>query len=393
MGIARDIQFATLRLAIRLATGLALLLGGSLASAQAPTVAASPPVSPAEERLLALAELQRTLDYALYLPADAPVPVTLRDALRSLLARERPRMVLLLNEWLDEELKTARSKDLAEARQAVSNRVLNEMMLWRLDSAGAAHDQRLVRAAMRPAACVSTAIAPYMVELGTLLAQVPAAEQAAALAAEGELLGRWGQPRPRAAALPAPWLDDLAWQHIERLRETGTPPPLPMPTWLAWNFLVESPDDDLKQHHEGLCRLRQWQLAMAFAGRAEPFTDAQRAQQRLLLAPLITRWWGAREPDTADPLAYPRLAQRLGVTGKTLLGYELDAQGQARDIRVVGREIAVPGIHGQRPVAFEALLDAGSLRRARLIKPKPPGTLPPGERAAQQVVELVWELK
>ena len=123
------------------------------------------------------------------------------------------------------------------------------------------------------------------------------------LAAEGELLARWGQPRARAAALPAPWPDDLAWQHITRLRETGTPPPLPLPTWLAWNFLIETPDEGLKYHHQGLCRLRQWQLAMAAEGQALPLNNSHWAQQRLLLVPLATRWWDPREPADADVLA------------------------------------------------------------------------------------------
>jgi hypothetical protein len=76
---------------------------------------------------------------------------------------------------------------------------------------------------------------------------------------------------------------------------------------------------------------------------------------------------------------YPPIATRFQAEGATIAQVRLDAGGKVQQASVVDRKITVPGIRGVRPVAFETLFDAQTLKYAQDSKlPK---------------FQLVWKLE
>jgi hypothetical protein len=120
------------------------------------------------------------------------------------------------------------------------------------------------------------------------------------------------------------------------------------------------------------------------------------------------RWWLLRAGDAAGALdaarlatmprptlpagtrpgqgSYPALGARYGVEGQTRVSVTVDVNGKVVDSHVVERRFVVPGLGGQRPIAFEAEFDAMSLERARAIR---------WERSSDsgpRSLELQWKL-
>lgn len=362
------------------------------------------PVGPAA----AVPSLKPVLDWVdgiLRIPAEWPLPAELRRGGEALVQEHRPRLHASVVQWAatltaEIEADAAIRPDLRGAvlLSALWIRAQNELALLQLDSAGPAHDAWRRRVALAPALCRWHYSGALWAEALMSIARLPAAEQAQALAHEGTLLARWGAPRPDVPARPAFSLDTYAQRWVERLRSQsgGARPPVPMVPVVAYGLLQETAGplagSEAKPPPERAvrCAALQWALANAEAEKA--------AEPAVLWSAFRTAgveraedWAGralSRSPDwkPADLPAgdYPRVAQRLEVTGRTRLRLTRDAQGRVTEAVVVDRRPVVRGLAGVRPLFVETLLDEASLARVPLIPPGPPGVTD---------VELVWTLQ
>lgn len=345
------------------------------------------------------------LDGVLRIPAEWPLPPELRRGGEALVQEHRPRMKATILQWaatLSAEIEADASVK-PEHRQsallwALLMRTFNELAMHQLDTAGPAHDAWRRQVALTPALCRWYFQGSLWAEPLLGIARLPAAEQAAALAHEGTLLGRWGAPRPAVPARPAFSLDAYAQRWAERLRAGAgaARPPVPMVPVVAYTLLRDDAaplaGSEAKPPPErGVrCAALQWALANAEAEKAaEP--AVLWAAFRTALVERAEDWAGRtlrRSPDwkPADLAAgdYPRVAQRLEITGATRLRITRDAQGRVTEAVVVDRRLTGRGFGGTRPLFVETLLDEASLARVPLLPPGSPGV---GE------VELVWRLQ
>lgn len=277
------------------------------------------------------------------------------------------------------------------------------MAVWGLDSNGPAHDERLLKALESRSACWR-GTAENASELEARLQRIsslPATERAAALEDERVLLARWGQ-QPAPAAVPRLEPEEA----LRRLRlglpaQASGAEPSPLPPLLAYWYL--SPDTTLRRNpaKEPLpslhCALQQWALLNALPAAR----DAD--ERRRLLAGwreglMLTAWqlaWLPEDVVTAPASAsssYPGWAQFFNLTGEVTLRMELDAQGRVLKASAVERKLQMMGLPaGERPTAFETLLDAASIRLASAdTYPSVPAD-DKGQRIAKRT--FVWSLE
>lgn len=267
------------------------------------------------------------------------------------------------------------------------NRLINEVSLWRLDTAGTAHRQALQALWQRPGVCRKLqGDSALAVELSAI-AQTPQAHRDALFDGLAVSLQGWGTPRDATLATPAP---DAALRGVVDAALAGNLPAAPMPPWVVWKlFDAQQPLTDLRD-----CRLQQWWL---HAGLQPDGGDEQARLLRLrhALLPRIDDWMGDKPSALPADNSYPPLAQRYMVTGSTRVAVTFKPDGSFKTARVVGRDLVVPGIRDAPPVAFELLLDeaavarAASAARAGQIKPAPGD----GADAGPTVIKLVWKLE
>jgi hypothetical protein len=299
------------------------------------------------------------------LPPELKLDEDLRQQALALGAEHRARVLRLFAGWAEEEaplVENAKSP-MGELLTRLYARHVNEMAAWQLDTTGEAFDALSLRSLQRGASCATLAgrtPAPF-VRMVAELQHMPAADRAEALAAQRVLLARWGQPHALPAR-PVPSLWELTDVAIGRLRLPVRPadePPLP--PVLARALLV-SPRQALDDGSR--CALAAWWL------RREAARPGARPAELLLTAryALSLEVAAFPAPLTERPASasdYPALARRFGVEGSiTVHGRVRTGAAGLEQPRVAERRITVPGIRGQRPVAFETLLDQASLARA-----------------------------
>jgi hypothetical protein len=300
----------------------------------------------------------------------------LRAAAEKIAQEHVARIDKLLPAWIEEERvhqsSAGKPPSSGSVHYAVYARILNELALWQLEP-GDAHYENATLTALRtgPGACEVPGD-PRFLDFASRIMRIqilPAAERDAMLASERTLLSHWGQPH----ANPAPWPDPLPQQAAYALLQRGPAdadhPRLALPPLLAYYVFGKGVDYAGLQFWDR-CRLQQWWLNESLRQGVAPAAalNAFRYGTMLTVVDRIGNAWdkpGAADvKDPAGAPPYPVIAGRYGATGVTTVNVRLDAAGKPLDAVVIGRKVEVPGIRGVRPVAFENVFDAATVKYA-----------------------------
>jgi len=349
----------------------------AVAIAAAALLPAPLPAAPGASNLDAamIAALETELARPLYLPREIQLDPELRTEAEAIALAHLVRFSKLLPVWLEEEKRVQAGFAESGPNQlydAVFARLLNEFALWHLDT-GDADYERATLAVLKEAPQVcriagDRAIYDYPHRIQRIQA-MPAAQRKLALAAERELLARWGKPRAAPPPWPQPLPQDVAIPTVAGIH-SGAARPLPLIPVLASNLLAKEGNYGTLSV-EGRCALQQWWLRVSLAQGAAPAAALGAFRYGTLVTALDRIDTGGDKPDdertAGDPAApppYPVLGRRFSVTGSTTVARRLDAAGKPVEAKVVGRDISVAGIRGARPLAFENVFDAVSVRYA-----------------------------
>jgi hypothetical protein len=300
----------------------------------------------------------------------------LQEAGRELAAEHLLRVKTLMRSWALAALRDPDTRD--RPTQTAHARIANAFALWGLDSLGTEHDDRLLKALQSRSACFrgEDGKASELEARLRRLQALPSDELELALRDERELLARWGTPR----TWEAPRAPFLVGDQIRRLRAGVGQADPPLSPVLAYWFLAKDKKIQLDPDaaHPALhCALHQWALwaELDKASSQEARRDAlARWREALKMDAGALLWLSAEEVGKAHSAddSYPRVARYFMVTGDVELDVELDAAGKVLDGRVAKRSVQVLGLPaGERPAAFETLLDQGSLRLLKTSSFKP----------------------
>lgn len=385
-----------MRLAARLPHSLYRALALGLALGCAAAVAA--PAADAEQAAQMVQALRTGLARSFVLDKDLRLDPALRAAADEISAAHLARIGKLLPAWLEEERKQTTGGKAPAANElyfAVWARVLNELALWQIEPGDAGYETATL-AVLRTAPRVcdlegDSRAADYASRIQRIQA-MPAAQRSAALATERRLLEHWGQPRTAPAPWPDPLPQDAAVALIKRGLADGKRPGLPLPPMLA-SVLLGQQKDYAAVHATSQCALQQWWLQESLRQGAAPAAVLNAFRYGTLisaterLAGMFDDAPAAGKAAARGTPPYPKLASRFAVTGATIMRVQLDAAGKPLQASVADRKIAVPGIRGVRPIAFENIFDGASLDYALKGNAynKPGGTGPVS-------FQMVWTL-
>jgi hypothetical protein len=298
----------------------------------------------------------------------------LREQGEAIRAEHLERARALLTGWVEQEQSLGRSEGELVLRGTA--RALNEIAAWRADSLGPEDDAMQRRLRTAPGVCRHAAsLSPF----GLFLVQVqalPAADRQRALDLERERLARWGKARPSLPNWPVPAPEVQLEQALAEARKAEGRVDPPMVPALA-DGLFREPTRSPLSNPPLRCEAVRWWLQRA--GDAPGAVDVA----RLATMPRPP----SLPPSKSGPDGYPFTAVRYGVEGQTRVRLTVDAQGRVVEAHVVERQLAVPGLEGLRPIAFETEFDATSLARARATRWD--GPVVPGTRS----VEFSWKLE
>lgn len=324
----------------------------------------------------------------LRMPQAQTLDPALREAVDQMADEQVRRLPSLIRRWIAEERAARQQPTLRgpELLLPLVRRSINEIAVAALESAGPAHDEVWLKAALAPQACeLLSAVSPFARRIAMIQA-APADARPALLAAEKELLARWGLPREGLPARPSA-AELMAAEHaVTRLRAGQPVAAAPMTPYLAAMVFARQRKTDLSER----CAISQWWLQSQLA---EGKVDRNRAlavyrySMMLDVDVLVPKAYqpGSATAQAPDKPRYPRTAQFFQAEGVTTLKVGVDGQGKALLAEVVARQITVPGVRGNLPLAFEALFDDAAIGFA-LQRSYPPG------KAGEQQFEVSWSL-
>lgn len=369
--------------------GLMLCWGAqaAVAAAQAPTIEALL----AEQDVAMVKSVVAWSKAALELPDDLVLEPALRDAVDQMVRDHVQRLRTLVPAWIAEERAAQQQPALRGEKLArpLYLRLMNEMAIATVESAGSAQDAAWLKAALAPAACKFLPSGLFARRIAMIQA-APEDSRAALLAAEKELLSRWGQPRPALAPRPASSELVAAEHAVTQLRNGLPAAALPMAPFLAAQVFARGHAPGKPDRWEQCARSQWWlqsQLADDRADRAKALT-VYRYSTMLDATDFIPAGYKPKpNAPAADPgkPPYPRAANYFHVEGLVTIRVHLDGQGKATQAEVVARQVQVPGVHSGRVVAFETLLDDAALDYARQR------SYPTGKTGVAQF-EMQWNL-
>ena len=362
------------------------------------------PLVPAQQAAEAQVARQQTVAYLvgwlksmLELRDDLQIDASLRQSLESMASGHQARMKPVFEQWVaDRARNLAAGPNYAdELQRRVLPMFMNEMALWRLETPGAAYDEVLAPVFARSRHCHDRDGKSYFAKVALLLQDVPPEHRQVMLEGERVLFSRWGTARATLPARPVPSLREREEAVVAVMRDGGELSGPALPPILAFSLLVEN-DREPDMSPDLSCALHAWGLRHALATGSLTRSEAINAY-RFAMEPPTAEWMpmpsGARDrPKSAGPDAYPPVAATYDVQGSVTLRIVLDAEGRFKRASVVRRDIRVGGIPG-RAVAFETLLDEGSIARAAVVKyPKPDAAqLKGGMFVAEQTIG--WKLE
>lgn len=324
--------------------------------------------APTEEDRDMAGELHRLLARSFVLPPDVRLDPDLRAAADAIAAAHLERMKGQLLSWVQEERSVqagagGKAKS-TEVFHAATARMLNELAYWHIEPGDAEYERATLEAIRQSPSVCLTGQEPRFVDFSSRvlrLQAMPMAQRRLALASETQLLERWG--KPRQAALPWPKVppQDAALAAVAPLLAGGGRPPLPLPPALSSRLLsARDPYPDLPR--ETRCAFQRWWLQVGLA-QGQPAGDVLNAFRYGTLVSAADRLGPTLPPAPVRPAAdglppYPFLASRYDVTGATTVWRRFGADGESLLASVIDRKIAVRGIRGMRPIAFEDTFDA-----------------------------------
>lgn len=308
---------------------------------------------------------------AFELPDEVTLDPPLRDALAQLAHDHLEHLRTLLPAWIAEERAAAKNPALrgGELASALYRRSINELAIWSVESAGPAHDEAWLKAVLAPTACRD--LAPgFFAQRAEHIQAAPVESRPALLAAEKVLLSRWGTqreglaPRPSAAEMAA------ADQAVERLREGLPVAAAPMTPFLAGQLFARDREPGKPDRWERCAKSQWWLLSELADGKTDRMQalTVYRYSTMLDAADFVPHGFkpkagAAKEVDGRPD--YPLAATYFHVEGNVSLQASTDEQGRAYKAEITARQLRVPGVLGNRPLAFETLLDEASLDYAR----------------------------
>lgn len=375
-----------------------LCVFGILIGSASPLLAA--PSEADEEAAAMVRSVQADLARPFRLPADLSLDPDLRAEAESIASAHLARTRQLLPVWIGEERRLQTVNGVkpkgSEVYYAVFARVLNELALWQLEPGDAAYEKATLDVLKNsPAACRFSGDPRFndFASRITRIQAMPPGQRQAALAAERGLLEHWGKPRPAPPDWPNPLPQDAAMAAVAKIRAGGERPPLALPPALASELLGNGLGyADLPS--ESKCRFEQWWLRVSLAQGKNPAAALSDFRYGTLIG-ATDRYGKAFEAQAeqtskkaaASGMSYPKLATRFDVTGVTTVGRSFDAAGKPIEAHIVTRKVAVRGIRGVRPVAFENTFDELSIRHGLQGAPAKPGEPP------DPALQLVWTLE
>jgi hypothetical protein len=376
-----------------------LLAACALLACLSPAHAA--PTGNDEQEAAMIRELDGMLTRSFRLPDALKLDPALRAEADRIGAAHVARIRQLLPAWLREE-RTLQAGDGARSDAAtvfygVMARLLNEFALWQVEPGDPAYEKAMAEALKNsPSVCTTEADMRYQ-DFETRILRVqalPPAKRPAALATERELLAHWGQPRAAIPPWPNPLPQEAAMAAVARIRAGGPRPPQALTPVLASSLLAKR-QDYAALPWQTRCLFQQWWLRTSLAQGAAPEAALTAFRYGTLLTATgrFGRAFEAEQGGDASKApagrpAYPKLATRFEVTGKTRISRRFDASGKPEGASVIGRDIQVRGIHGVRPVAFEDAFDALALHYALDGQ-----AAAPAGKTEPQVFDMAWTLE
>jgi hypothetical protein len=329
------------------------------------------------------AEAMQWMDAVFAVAPEATIDAPLRAAAEDLARAHKARLPALIDAWLAQERAAGGPELKPDAlRRQLLSRLTNELALWRLREGGKSFEDAWLAALAQPRLCQGQGGHTYYTDLVLLWQGVPEAHRPALLAAERRLLEGWAVDPPQPPPRPALDLRDTLRRAMADAPGAAAPP---MPPIVAMNLLRRGADDE-QLHRAVRCAGFQWALQQTLAADGTPPAQAWLAWRYAML-PTADFWFSQPERD-AKGGDYPPVAQRLSVEGAVTV--ELTARDSADAAapfaRIASRNITVPGVRGVRPVAFETLLDAASLKRAATARI-------PADSRGRRRVEYLWRLE
>jgi len=351
-----------------LASAFACMFGSAHAAA-APEFSDDPRVQMAQA-------LHRDLARAFALDKDLALDPALRAAADDIAKEHLTRIDKLLPAWLEDERvhqsgagKPPSSKSVYVAVYA---RLFNELALWQLE-AGDVQYENATLAVLRTAPGVCDVTGDYnFTDFASRILRIqalPATERKAMLASERQLLAHWGQPRANLAPWPDPLPQQAAYALLQQGPADAGHPRLALPPRLAYTVLGQG-KDYAALHPVERCILQQWWLQESLRRGVAPAAALSAFRYGTMLTAFDRAGNAFDKPDAeagthpAGPPPYPGVAAHFGVTGVTTVNVRLDPAGKPLQAVVIGRKVDVPGIRGMRPVAFENVFDAATVKYA-----------------------------
>ncbi|WP_373989124.1 hypothetical protein [Duganella sp. BuS-21] len=336
-----------------------------------------------------LKSLRNNLARSFLLAPELPLDPALRSAADEIANAHLARIDALLPAWLEEErkLQSTGGKQAAiwYVYFAVWARVLNELALWQIEPGDAAYESA-TQAALKasPQVCDlhgDNRFSDYAARIARIQ-QVPVAQRAALLSTERELLSRWAKPRATAAPWPDPLPQDAAVALLKAI--PVQPARLALPPVLASQLLGGIKPYDAMAREEQ-CLLQQWWFKHSLQQGVAPATalNAFRYGTMISADVRLAGMFNPQQGQEKGKSPYPAVATRFQAEGSTIGQIRLGAGGKPQQASVIARKIVVPGIREVRPLAFENLFDAATLKYGMESKPAAGGPLK---------FQLVWTL-
>jgi hypothetical protein len=341
------------------------------------------------------AQLMQWTRNLLALSPGLDVSPSTRSAIEAMARDHLARMEPVYRQWVGEErARLGKAATEGQVYLATVARFHDEVARWRLLPAGAAHDNPMRAAALKPAVCRKGQTP--MDAIAAAIDEVPDSQRAAVLAGERAMLARWGtSDSADLPPRPIPSARDEERSLLERLRRGEAIDASPLPPVVAGFAFMTDPSGAQAQAR---CALDQWWLANALR---RPGANTDDVYLRFAYAGVLeafTRDQPIPLLDTDEgPDGYPVIAQKVGLEGVIRVEIDTDAAGRFLRGRVIHRDLKASSLReGHRPLAYETLLDDASLARARTSwKPASPAAGSPASAPPKTVakIDILWRLK
>lgn len=393
-GLQRSKQHLRLRCSVGLIALLAWAWPWPAAAAPAKVAQAK---EPTVQSLLAArdAELVASLvgwrRQTLAMASDQELEAPLAEAVDQLVQAHLKGLPAVLMAWLAEERAATGNPGLEGGvlSKALFQRSLNEMAIATVESLGQDADRAWLAAVLAPKAC-SFLPPQHFARQVAMIQAAPLELRPALLAALKEQFARWGTQRRALPERPPAAELASADRALTRLRQSLPVDAAPMSPYLAGQVFARNRKADKPDRWEQCARSQWWLQSQLAAGRTEPARALAiyRYSTMLDVSDFVPEAFKAeaQRPGAGDGKpAYPRAASFFQVQGLTQVAVSLDAEGHATRAEVIARKLSVPGVRGNRPVAFETLLDEAAVTYARQRN------YPTGQ-ARETSFEMMWNL-